>query len=152
MGMSLEQDIGRLARTRPFDLLPRDALKLIAFSAQRRTLAGGRPIFDQGEDADGAYFILSGGATLTSHSKGEPQERYVGPGALIGEMALFAPLARPAAARTNEETVVLRIPRELMMRVLTEYPREAASIRASLAQRTRQLTAELEGIRQRAHL
>jgi CRP-like cAMP-binding protein len=71
---------------------------------------------------------------------------------LIGEMALFAPLARPASARANAETVVLKIPRELMMRVLAEYPREAASIRASLSQRTRQLTAELEAVRKRAHL
>ncbi len=90
--------------------------------------------------------------TLISYGKNEPKERQIGPGALIGEMALFAPLARPASAKTNEETVALRIPRDLMMRVLSEYPREAASIRANLAQRTRQLTAELDAVRQRAHL
>ena len=150
--MSLEQDIGRLSRTRPFDLLPRDALKLIAFSAQRRTFPAGRPIFDQGEDADCAYFVLSGAVALTAYGKGEAKERHVGAGALIGEMALFAALARPASARAEEETVTLRIPRELMMRVLTEYPREAAGIRANLAKRTRQLTAELDAVRQRAHL
>ena len=150
--MALEQDIGRLARTRPFDLLPRDALKLIAFSAQRKTYPAGRPLFDQGEHADCAYFLLSGAVTLTSYGKGEPKERHVGAGTLIGEMALFAALDRPASAKTSEETVALRIPRELMMRVLSEYPREAASIRASLAQRTRQLTAEFDAVRRRAHL
>jgi CRP-like cAMP-binding protein len=150
--MSLEQDIARLARTRPFDLLPRDALKLIAFSAERKTFGTGRPIFDQGEAADCAYFVLAGAVALIAYSKGEPKERIVGPGALIGEMAMFAPLARPSSARAKEETAALRIPRDLMMRVLTEYPREAANIRAALAQRTRHLTAELDAVRQRAHL
>jgi CRP-like cAMP-binding protein len=150
--MSLEQDIGRLARTRPFDLLPRDALKLIAFSAERKTFSAGRPIFDQGETADSAYFLLTGAIALTAYSKGEPRERVVGPGALVGEMAMFAPIDRPSSARAKDDTVALRIPRDLMMRVLTEYPREAASIRANLAQRTRHLTAGLEAVRQRAHL
>jgi CRP-like cAMP-binding protein len=149
--MSLEQDIGRLGRTRPFDLLPRDALKLIAFSAERKTIGAGRGIFEQGEEADGAYFILSGSVLLTAHGEGEPRELVVGPGALIGEMAMFAPIARPASARAQDETVVLRIPRHVMTRVLNEFPHEAARMRSALAQRTRELTAELDAVRRRAN-
>lgn len=149
--MALEQDIGRLARTRPFDLLPRDALKLIAFSAERKTIPAGRTIFEQDDEADSAYFLLSGSVSLTAYGKAEPEERIVDAGALIGEMAIFAPLTRPASARAKDDAVVLRIPRTLMARVLSEYPREAAQIRATLAQRARQLAAELEAVRQRAH-
>jgi CRP-like cAMP-binding protein len=148
--MSLEQDIGRLARTRPFDLLPRDALKLIAFSAERKNFNAGRPIFDQGEEADCAYFLLSGSVALTAYGTGEPEERVVGPGALIGELAMFAPLARPASAQAKENVTALRIPRALMARVLSEYPREAANIRAALAERTRRLASELNEVRRRA--
>jgi CRP-like cAMP-binding protein len=150
--MALEQDIGRLGRTRPFDLLPRDALKLIAFSAERRAFPAGRTVFEQNDEADCAYFLLSGSVALTAYGKDEPKQRLVGAGALIGEMAMFAPLARPASARTKEETVALRISRHLMARILSEYPREAAQIRARLAERTRQITAEFDAVRQRAHL
>jgi CRP-like cAMP-binding protein len=149
--MALEQDIGRLARTRPFDLLPRDALKLIAFSAERKNLDAGRPIFDQGEEADCAYFVLAGRIVLTAYGGGEPKERFVGPGALIGEMAMFASLSRPTSARAHEDATVLRISRDLMARVLNEYPRETAAIRAALAERTRRLASEFEGVRQRAN-
>jgi CRP-like cAMP-binding protein len=148
--MSLEQDIVRLARTRPFDLLPRDALKLIAFSAERKTFPAGRILFEQGDEADGAYFILSGAVALIVHGKAESEQRIVGPGALVGEMAMFAPIARPVSARAQEDTIALRISRDLMTRVLGEYPRETASIRAALAERTRRITAELEAVRRRA--
>ncbi len=150
--MSLEQDIGRLARTRPFDLLPRDALKLIAFSADRKTFPAGRILFEQGDEADGAYFLLSGAVALIAGGGSEREPRLLGPGALIGEMALFAPMARPASARAQEDTTALRISRELMARVLSEYPRETASIRAALTERTRRLTAELDALRRRAQL
>ena len=148
--MSLEQDIGRLARTKPFDLLPRDALKLIAFSADRKKFAAGGQIFDQGDEADCAYFIVSGAVELTAYGQGEPQQRIVTPGALIGEMAMFAPIKRPSGARAKEDAVALRISRDLMTRVLGEYGREAAQIHAALADRTRRLATELDAVRRRA--
>ena len=147
--VSLEQDIGLLARTRPFDLLPRDALKLIAFSSERKTIAPGRLIFEQGDEADGAYFILSGAVLLTAYGKGEPKEHVVGPGALIGEMAMLAALPRRSSAHAQEQTVALRIPRDVVARVLGEFPREAARIRAALAARLRETTADLQKLRNR---
>ena len=44
--MTLEEDIGRLSRTRPFNLLPRDAVQLIAFSAEKRKLAANESLFE----------------------------------------------------------------------------------------------------------
>lgn len=149
--MSLEQDIGRLARTRPFDLLPADALKLIAFSAERRSFLAGESFFEQGEEADCAFFLLSGSATLTARNEGGAKQRQVGAGALLGEMAIIAPTRRPAGAKAREDGVALRISRDVMRRVLSEYPREAARIRASLAERTLKLAAELNHVRLRAN-
>jgi len=148
--MTLEQDIGLLARTRPFDLLPRDALKLIAFSAERKTIAAGGAMFNQGDEADCAYFVLSGSIALTAYGKGEPKECLVGPGALIGEMAMIAPVARPSSAHARENSIALRIPRDVLTRVLSEFPRDAARIRATLAKRTKEMAAELEDLRKRA--
>jgi CRP-like cAMP-binding protein len=148
--MALDQDINRLARTRPFDLFPRDALKLVAFSAERRVLAIGETLFEQEEVADCGYFVLSGQVVLTIQTEGEPQERAVGPDCLIGELALLAPVTRGASARVTSATTVLKIRREVIARVLAEYPAEAAKLHAAIAQRVRASTSELDQLRRRA--
>ncbi len=42
--MSLEGDVRRMGRTRPFDLLPREARQLIAFSCVRKALKAGETL------------------------------------------------------------------------------------------------------------
>ena len=49
-----------------------------------------------------------------------------------------------------ENSVVLRIPRPIFHRVLAEFPKDAARIRAKLAARTRQMSQELERLRANA--
>jgi CRP-like cAMP-binding protein len=150
--MSLDQDIARLARTAPFDLLPADALKLIAFSAERKKFVAGESLFEQGEEADCAYFLLSGSAILTAHGEGPAKRKQVGAGALLGEMAMLASTKRPASAKAREDGVALRIPRHVIHRVLAEFPGEAARMRSALADRARQMAAELDAVRKRAKL
>jgi CRP-like cAMP-binding protein len=148
--MKLDDDIARLSRTRPFSLLPRDALQLIAFSAERRKLAVDEKLFEEGEAADSGYFVLSGAIALTaSRHKGE-WRRLAGVGALIGEKAMIAEVSRSSSARAAENSVVLRIPRSIFRRVLAEFPKEAAGIRTSLAERTRKMSESLEELRVRA--
>jgi len=50
--MGLEADVRRMARTHPFDLLPREALQLIAFSCTKTVLKSGQTLFVEGEPAD----------------------------------------------------------------------------------------------------
>src|ERR1700753_3524476 len=109
--MTLEQDINFLARTRPFDLLPRDALKIVAFSAERRKVSPGVALFNQGDEADCGYFILSGAIVLTIYGKSGPKEHVARAGALIGEIAMIASITRPSSAHAREDAIVLRIPR-----------------------------------------
>jgi CRP-like cAMP-binding protein len=148
--MTLEQDIGLLARTRPFDLLPRDALKIVAFSAERRKFSAGDALFNQGDEADCGYFVLSGAIVLTIYGKGEPKEHSAGPGVLIGELAMITPVMRPSSAHARHDTVALRIPRDVLTRVLAEFPGEAARIHASFVKRTREMAADLSALRKRA--
>jgi CRP-like cAMP-binding protein len=145
--VTLDDDVARLGRTRPFDLLPREALQLIAFSCEKRRLRAGEALFFPGEAADSGYFVHSGIITLLEDG-GEPKgERRIGPGALIGETALYAATARHVSARAAEEAVVMRIPRETFRRVLKEFPAGAEKIRAALASRTRVLVDGLEATR-----
>jgi CRP-like cAMP-binding protein len=144
--MSLEADIRKMERTRPFDLLPREALQLIAFSCGKKALKAGETLFDEGEPADAAYFLLSGAIDLVAGGV----ERRVQSGTLIGETALMTDMSRRAGARAAEDCVALRIPGEVFRRVLSEFPQAAAKIRAATAARASDFLDRLDEVRARA--
>ena len=145
--MTLEENIHRLSRTPPFDLLPRDALQLIAFAAEKRSLAPDERLFEEGEPADSGFVVFSGAIMLSAGAEGRERRRVAGPGALIGEKAMIAEVVRPSSARAMESSTVLRIPRLIFHRVLAEFPKDAVRIRASLAARTRKMSQQLERLR-----
>jgi len=148
--MALADDIDRLGRTRPFDLLPREAIQLIAFASEKRMLAAGEPLFEEGDTGDCGYFVLSGSVALTAGGHAGERTRIAGEGALIGENAMIVEILRPAGARAREKSILLRIPRPVFHRVLSEFPKQAVRIRAALAARTRTLSRSLEDLRARA--
>jgi CRP-like cAMP-binding protein len=145
--VTLDDDVGRLARTRPFHLLPREAVQLIAFSCEKRRLKAGETLFLAGETADFGYFVHSGAIALLADGADAKRERRVGAGALIGESALYAPTVRRVAARAAEDAVVMPIARETFRRVLAEFPAGAERIRLALAARTHLLLDGLEAAR-----
>ena len=120
--VTLDDDVGRLARTRPFSLLPREAVQLIAFACEKRRLKAGDTLFLAGENADFGYFVHSAAIALLADGAKLGGERRVGAGALIGESALYAQTARRVGARAAEDAVVMSIPRETFRRVLAEFP------------------------------
>lgn len=79
----------------------------------RRSFASGDIIFSEGEAGDVAYLIVSGAVEILKRA-GERDIVIgeVGPGSIIGEMALIDSQPRMATARTMTETVVNMIPRE----------------------------------------
>jgi CRP-like cAMP-binding protein len=144
--MSLDSDVRRMALTRPFNLLPREALQLLAFSCEKRLLKAGESLFAEGEPADAAFFVLSGEIVLSANGA----ERVAAAGALIGETALAADGQRRASARAGADATLLRIPSAIFRRVLTEFPKAAAKVHALASKRTRTLLGQLETIRARA--
>ena len=143
--MSLESNVRRMAGTRPFDLLPREAVQLIAFSCEKRLLKAGESLFKAGEPADAAYFLLTGELSLTV----DDSERRIEPGALIGEMALMADMMRRVSANATEDSELLRIPGTVFRRVLSEFPRAAVQLRAAAVARARDLVDQLDETRAR---
>jgi CRP-like cAMP-binding protein len=148
--VTLDSDVGRLARTRPFSLLPREAVQLIAFASKKRRLGAGEALFHAGEAGDAAFFVHSGVIALMELGADPESARRVGAGALIGESALYATVARQVEARAVEDALVTQIEREIFRRVLTEFPEAAGKVRAALAERTRLLVDGLEAARIRS--
>lgn len=148
--MTLDSDVARLARTRPFTLLPREAVQLIAFSSKKRRWPAGEVLFRAGEPGDAGYFIHSGIIALVEKSGGPGTGRQVGAGALIGEGALYGPAARRVEARAVEDALATEIEREIFRRVLGEFPEAAEKVRAALAERTLKLVEGLDAARTRS--
>lgn len=143
--MALDDTIEILARTPLLGLLERDALRLVAFSAEVRRLAAGEFLFRQAERSDGGYVVLSG--ELEASRAGSDDVIPAGPGSLIGRVALFLRLPREASVRARERSAVLRVSPTLMRRVLEEFPQAASQIRDAVAADLDELGEGLERVR-----
>jgi CRP-like cAMP-binding protein len=148
--VTLDADVVRLARVRPFSLMPREAVQLVAFSCVKQRLRAGEPLFCAGEAGDDGYFVQTGAIVLEDKRASSKTARRAATGALIGESALYAPVLRRVDARAVEDTVLTRIPRETFRRVLAEFPEAAGKVRAALAERTRALVEGLDAARARS--
>jgi CRP-like cAMP-binding protein len=148
--VSLEDDTQSLARHPTLGALEADALRLLAFSAETRILRKGDVLFRRDEPSDGGFYVLSGAIALEDTDSGGQGPRVLGPGTLIGDMALITKTKRPATAVACEPTSVLKIPRALFQRILNEHPRSAEQLRRHLAERLRGFTGDLEKLRKKS--
>ncbi|MBN9437601.1 cyclic nucleotide-binding domain-containing protein [Bosea sp. (in: a-proteobacteria)] len=144
--MALNDDIAFLARQPLLSLMDRDALRLVAFAAESRSLRAGDVLFRRGEGSDGAFLVVSGAVALSREDDGRPAEEIAGPGALLGELALFAALERPATAIAREPTQVMKLSRSVMRRVLAESPDSAAALAHAIEERLTEFTGELASV------
>ena len=144
--MALDDDMALLARQPLLSLMERDALRLLAFAAESRILRAGDVLFRAGEPSDGAVLVVSGAIAVTTQDDGQPAQEIVGPGAMIGELALFTSLPRQVTAIAREPTQVMRLPRSVMRRVLGESPDSAEAIMAAIGDRLRGFVGELAAV------
>lgn len=146
--MALDDDMTLLARQPLLSLMERDALRLLAFAAESRTLRAGDVLFRAGEPSDGAVLVVSGSVALSALDDGKPASAIAGPGAMIGELALFTSVPRQVTAIAREPTQVMRLPRSVMRRVLGESPDSAEAIAAAIGDRLRGFVGELSAVQQ----
>jgi CRP-like cAMP-binding protein len=107
---------------------------------------GGDVLFQEGDQADGAFLVQEGRfALITYRAAGDVVT--VGPGALIGEMAMLTSTTRPVTATAVEPATVLLIPRALVLKTLAGYPEAAGRLRNTIAQRVDDLTRSFESVR-----
>ena len=145
--MALDDDIAVLSGAPLFNLLERDALRLVAFASENRTLRAGDMLFRKGDKSDGGYVVSRGAVALDARDDGSPAAFIAGPGSVIGQAALFARIERPATAIAREPTTVIRVSPSLMRRVLEEFPNAAAAMHQAMAEELTRLTDGLEQVR-----
>ncbi len=146
--MTIEDDIAFLERAPGLRLLGREALRILAIGSESRTIREGGRLFSEGEDADCAFVVQDGLFDLVSGTSSVAPV-VAGPGALIGELALISDGKRPVTAVAREISTVLRITRQLFLKMLEGYPEAALRMRESIIARLNRTTNELERVQAR---
>jgi CRP-like cAMP-binding protein len=147
--MAIEDDIAFFETVPTLAVLGKQALRVLAIGAETRQLASGAVLFYAGELVDGGY-IVQNGSLIVEHGVGSDAGEYtVGPGTLLGELALLAETISPVTAIAKESTVLVRIPRNLFRKMLEGYPGAAKSLRDSMAERVDNWTRELTAVKDR---
>jgi len=145
--MGLEEDIAFFERVPTLAALGKQALRILAIGAETRHLQSGAVLFYAGELADGAYVVQEGLLLLEPDTLAEGNEITVGPGTLIGEMALLTNTVCQATAIAKEPTVVVRIPRNLFRKMLEGYPAAAERLRDNMTERLQAWSEELASVK-----
>ena len=108
-------------------------LQVLAFSAARQNFDAGDAVIMQGLKGGASFLILNGRADISAEPTGNIGS--VGPGALLGEVAMIGGGAYAVTARASEALSAVRIDRELFMRLAREYPDFGAAVFNALARK-----------------
>ena len=138
--MSIEDDVTLLERVPTLRLLGMEALRMLAIGSEQRNFARGDVLFNAGDEADAGFIVQRGAFRIDD---GAGAEIVVGPGALIGELALIAAMRRPSTATALEHSSVIRVARSLFQRVLESDPAAARRLRDAFASRSSQLASDI---------
>lgn len=142
--LSPERVIDRLVAQPLFADLDPVSLRVLALAGEMVTLSSNDILFREGDQADGACFILNGFMRLEGR---DGSSDHAGASDLLHPLALLAKLQRPYTAVAEEETNVLRIPSAVFMRILDSAPGLALRVRDMLTRdllRRRKDLKELE--------
>jgi CRP-like cAMP-binding protein len=146
--MTIEDDIFFLERLTIFGQLGFSALQILAIGSEARELAPGDVLFTAGEAADGGYIVQEGALRLVMPGADPAgSDIVVGPGTLLGELALVTETKRPVTATAIEPTTVMRISRSLFRKVLEGFPDAARLMRDRVASRASEAANELQVVR-----
>ena len=121
-----DEDLGLLRRVAVFDPLPLPALEQLAAGLRPRHVAAGEIVYRQGDAGDGCFIIESGNADVLGD--GQPIAS-VGPGELVGEIALLRQVPRTATVRATTAMDVRLLDGDRFVGVVTgwETSREVTS-------------------------
>ena len=107
-----------------FERLSRDEVKGLEARSQSRKYPRSSLIYLPA-DASDSVFLLATGRVKIYHLTAEGKQgvlAIIDPGELFGELAVFAAQSREEYAETMESSVIVRIPREEVARLIEKHP------------------------------
>ena len=120
----------------------------LAELAQLRRYTRGRTLVKQGDLTDAAFGIVSGRlrVSLSRADGSEATLTLLGPGELVGELALFQDGSRSAHVTALEDACVLSIGKSTLLGALKRSPAASLALCRLLASRVRQLAQHFEEV------
>jgi CRP-like cAMP-binding protein len=115
--------------------LPEDVLESVASECLFKSLDDGEVLFEDGDEGDSMFVILSGGLTVIKH---QTEIALRGMGEYLGEMALIESKPRSAKVVSSGDTQLLEITHDLFHSKLSSYPDTLMAIMKTLSNRARE--------------
>jgi len=137
-----------LARLELFAGVEPVALVRLAGAMRERTLAAGELLAGRGDAGDRLFVVLEGRlrVSVVNAEGRELSMRIVGPGELLGEIAVFDGGARTTDMTAIEPTRVSALPAEAFFKALDLNPQIARNALRMLCRRLRDTTSQLESV------
>lgn len=149
--MSLQEEVDLLRRIPLFAKVEPPKLKLLAFASERVTFEAGQELFHQGDIPDAAYIVIDGTADVVLDTqRGRVTVAQIGRNELVGEIGVICDVPRTATVQAASRLVTLKVSKDLLLRMITDFPAMALEIMRVLAHRLEHTNAQLrEALAQR---
>jgi CRP/FNR family cyclic AMP-dependent transcriptional regulator len=109
-------------------------INIFRHSPDARDIAAGEMLFDQGDTGEAMFAVVEGNIELSLN--GVVIED-VGPGGILGEMALINPAPRTARATARTAARVVPVDQSRFMYLVQEHPTFAIQVMRVMAERLR---------------
>jgi len=111
-------------------------LKLLAFTSERLTYDDNQIIFNEGDEGDAAYIILSGTAVVSiAQGSKELELDRINKGGFVGDISLLCDVPRTATITAQNSLTALQIKKDTFFNLITEFPEIAIEMMRVLASR-----------------
>lgn len=128
-GRNNKLDVGWLSSISFFDGFSDEELEAVSALGERTEVSAGTEIIDQGRVGDSCYVIVEGTADV--HIRGEFVTT-VGPGSMVGEMALVGHRPRNASVWAHTDMVLVEFGTEEFRKLLDRSPNAKTRVDALL--------------------
>lgn len=130
-----------------FENQPPEVLHAVLAQGTRVELGPGEVVFHQGDLGDRLFVVETGVLEVLSASDGGPPTpvAYLGPGEVIGELALLTGSPRSATVRSPERAVLFSVSKSVFLDLMQELPSLARNLCLVLARRLERTTLKLPG-------
>ena len=137
-----QRQIEHLRSVRLFRSLSKKDLTAIARAGDEVKLAAGEEFVTEGAEGDAAYVLLEGSVTLKRNNR---TLTTLGPGEIIGELAMLDKAPRTATAICDTDCTLFRLDRMRFVGLIESVPALAHKVLQTLASRLRDLDSKYYG-------
>src|SRR5262245_55765074 len=136
--MTAGLDIAFLRSSDLFEHQPEEVLKAVLLQGQLQEYGPGQVVFNQGDEGDRLYIVKSGALEVVARPSdgADPVPvAYLGPGEVLGELALLTGSPRSASVRSPEHAELFTLDKPVFVDLIRTLPAFARNLCLVLAKR-----------------